>query len=448
MQNKSIVQKIINIPHERYRMLVWIYLFLLIFEGALRKWFLPGLATPLLLVREPIALYFFCISLMKNWFSNPTAIMMIAVATLSSIMTLIFGHQNLFVSLYGWRIYALDFTMVFAIAKVLNRDDVLTMGKYILYCSIPMTILITLQFYAPQSAWVNRGVGGDTEGAGFAGAMGYMRPPGTFSFTSGYVQYQFLVGSFLFYYLVVNNSLPKHLKINSIILWVIAGCYAITIPFSISRTHFFQTFILAAFLISGVILTNRIAMVQKLIGSSIALVFVLALVQVSGIAGTALDAFTDRFTTANEVEGGSSGAQGALLSRIAYSLFQGIPYDAPFWGYGMGLGTNAGAKLAGGANGMFSFFNAESEINRVLNECGILLGGIIIVLRISIAITICKAAYKILTNRKDLLLWMLVPATFLALMQGQWGTPTSMGFTVLLTGFAYTLMKKNSIYEK
>lgn len=38
------------------RKLLWLYFWLLIFEGALRKWILPGLSSPLLLVRDPVAL--------------------------------------------------------------------------------------------------------------------------------------------------------------------------------------------------------------------------------------------------------------------------------------------------------------------------------------------------------------------------------------------------------
>ena len=36
---------------------IWLYFFLWIFEGALRKWVLPSLATPLLIVRDPIAIF-------------------------------------------------------------------------------------------------------------------------------------------------------------------------------------------------------------------------------------------------------------------------------------------------------------------------------------------------------------------------------------------------------
>ena len=51
-------------------------------------------------------------------------------------------------------------------------------------------------FLVPQSAWVNRGVGGDTSGARIQGAMDYFRPPGTFSFTTGVV-------SFMAYWLLI-----------------------------------------------------------------------------------------------------------------------------------------------------------------------------------------------------------------------------------------------------
>ncbi|MFT4061215.1 MAG: hypothetical protein QM642_02540 [Edaphocola sp.] len=422
-----------------YKNLFWAYLLLLIFEGGLRKWVLPGLATPLLLVREPLAIYMFVVAMRNNWLNNLFCGSMISVATLSLVTTLIFGHQNLFVALYGWRIYALDFPMIFIMGRVLNREDILKMGRCALYISIPMTMLIVNQFFSPQSAFVNRGVGGDLEGGGFSGAMGYFRPPGTFSFTSGYIQYQFLVGSFLSYYLVTNKSLKKTLQIKPALLLLMTACYAITIPYSISRSHFFQTLLLLAILFIGVVLINRKDVVRRLLMALCGLAAVLFIVQLTGIAGTGLDAFTERFSQANESEGkGNTGK--AIADRLAYGLFQELPENLPFWGYGIGLGTNAGAKLAGGTSGMFSFFNAESETNRIFNESGLLLGGLIIAVRMALAVFICYYAYKYLRSRKDLLLWMLLPGTAICLVQGQWGIPTSMGFTAIFVGFAHTLI--------
>ena len=160
---------------------VYVYFLFLILEGALRKWFLPGLATPLLVVRDPIALILLIVAWQKNFLPvNIYLITIYCVSILSLITTLIVGHGNLTVALYGLRILLIHFPMLFLIGAIFDQEDVLTLGKLILIISIPMALLIAIQFYSPQSAFVNRGVGGDVEGAGFDGAMGFFRPPGTF----------------------------------------------------------------------------------------------------------------------------------------------------------------------------------------------------------------------------------------------------------------------------
>ena len=96
-----------------YRKAIWAYIILLIFEGALRKWFLPSLATPLLLVRDPIAIWLTLVGLQKGWIKNGYAITMMVIASISFILTLIIGHHNLYVALFGWRIYFFHFPMIF-----------------------------------------------------------------------------------------------------------------------------------------------------------------------------------------------------------------------------------------------------------------------------------------------------------------------------------------------
>ena len=41
------------------RHLIWLYLILWLIEGGLRRWVLPGLSTPLLLVRYPLVKFSF-----------------------------------------------------------------------------------------------------------------------------------------------------------------------------------------------------------------------------------------------------------------------------------------------------------------------------------------------------------------------------------------------------
>lgn len=168
-------------PNRLLKQGIWMYFLLLIFEGALRKWLLPGLATPLLIIRDPIALWL----LVKAWQRgllpsefNMTGMKLIGV--LSIFTGFYLGHGNLFVALFGARIFLLHFPLIFVIGNIFTAKDVIKMGKVTLWVSIFMTILIAFQFNSPQSAWVNRGIGGDMKGAGFAGALGYFRPSGTF----------------------------------------------------------------------------------------------------------------------------------------------------------------------------------------------------------------------------------------------------------------------------
>lgn len=420
-----------------FRKAIWLYIFLLIFEGALRKWFLPSLATPLLVVRDPIVIWLTFKARQRGWLDNPLIILMMGAATLSLVMTLIVGHHNLVVGIFGWRIYFFHFPMIFIMGKVLTRDDVIKIGRFILLVSIPMTFLIAAQFYSPEIAWVNLGVGGEGT-AGFAGVKGYMRPPGTFSFTSGYVMFQGIVGCFLFYYLVMNNTLPKKYRFPLWMLGIMTGCYLFAIPTSISRTNFFQTIVFLAFLFVAALRKDQLKdKFLKFLALGILTVIILYFFN---IGATSIDAFMVRFTSANRVEGGVNGVIGnRYIGGLLGALLQ---LNLPFWGIGLGIGTNVGAKLMGG--NMYSFgFNGEVEWGRIIGESGMFIGILIISIRLFFSLSLLKRAYNCLTRRFDLLPWMLSAGMLLNVPQGQWSIPTNLGFCVLLGGL--TLAATNSI---
>jgi hypothetical protein len=140
---------------------LWLYFVLLVIEGGLRKWFLPGLAAPLLIVRDPVAIWLMWLGFKENIFrSNAYINTAVLLTLLSLITTLVFGHGNLTVAVYGARIMLVQFPLLFLIGRVLDYQDVVKMGKAVLWITPLMTMLIAVQFYSPQSAWVNRGVGG------------------------------------------------------------------------------------------------------------------------------------------------------------------------------------------------------------------------------------------------------------------------------------------------
>lgn len=422
-------------PYVLYRKAIWIYIFLLIFEGALRKWFLPSLATPLLLVRDPIAIWLTIVGLQKGWLNNGYAKAMMIVSSISFLLSIAVGHHNIFVALFGWRIYFFHFPMIFVMGKVLTRNDLLKIGQFMLWISIPMTVLIFMQFHSPQTALVNIGVGGEGT-AGFGGALGYMRPPGTFSFTSGYVSYQAVVGCYLLYYLIMNNSLEKEYQFSKIVLIILVGCYLLSIPTSISRTHFFQTGVFIIFLFIAVVRKDNLKV--KFIKFAAIVVIAFLLLEYSGLGGTSTEAFTARFETANEQEGGMEGVIG---NRYIGGLLRSIiNFSIPVFGYGIGLGTNVGAKIMGG--NMWSFgFNGEVEWGRIIGECGMFIGLTIIGIRLFFSLSVLKKAYSRLTRRFDLLPWMLSAGMMLTIPQGQWAIPTNLGFCILFGGLTLAATK-------
>jgi hypothetical protein len=339
-QNLRIKNHLCQDKNILYKKGIWLYLILLIFEGALRKWFLPAFATPLLVVRDPIVVWLVWVGFQKGWLKNGYAIAMMVVSTISLLLTLLIGHQNLWTALFGWRIYFFYFPFIFVMGKILTRDDLLKMGRFILYLSIPMTLLMVVQFYSPQSAWVNRGIGGDMEGAGFSGALGYFRPPGTFSFISGYVMFQLVTACFLAYYLLKNNDLEKSQQIKPWILWMMLVCYLISIPTSVSRSHFFQTAVVLFFMLTGSFWLKR-QFSKKIIQFIILLGIGIGVLLLTGIVNESMAAFIARFESASASEGG---IEGTLGKRYLGGFLRGLyNEDLPFWGYGLGLGTKAGS---------------------------------------------------------------------------------------------------------
>src|SRR5450432_3921963 len=275
---------------------IWLYFLLLIFEGALRKWLLPGLSSPLLVVRDPIALWLI-FKAIKNGLL-PANVYMLGMAFIGviGVFTAIFlGHGNLVVALFGARMLIIHFPLIFVIGNIFSHKDVENMGKALLLISIPMVVLIAIQFYSPQTAWVNRGIGGDEGGAGFSGAMGFFRPPGTLSFTNGNALFFAFVARFILYFWLN----PKN--INRIILIAATIGLIVAIPLSISRGLFFSVAISVFFAV--------FAMLRKpqLIGRAILISGIgfisLGVLSKTNFFNTSTAAFMSRFETANKMQG-------------------------------------------------------------------------------------------------------------------------------------------------
>ena len=422
-------------PNHILKVGIWVYFFLWVFEGALRKWFLPALSMPLLIVRDPIVLWLIILASRRGLLKfNIYMAGMVFLGVISLVTAVLLGHGNMAVAIYGARTLLLYFPMVFVIGQVFNQEDVILMGRVIVIIAIPMTILIGLQFYSPQSAWVNRGVGGDEAGAGFGGAMGYFRPPGTFSFTNGTTCFYSLLAPFLLYFWLNTK------KINLLILTAATGALVAAIPLSISRGLFFQVGVSVIFLTIAV--SRNPKYFGKILMASFLVIAALMVFSRASFFSTATAAFTDRFEGANDAEGGL--VEGVIGDRFFGTLIKAIAgsSDQSVFGFGVGSGTSLGAKLL---NDDSILMLADFEWMREIGELG-LMGLLVIMLRMGLAIKVSLASYNKLASG-NILPWLMMSVGVLMVAQGQWHQPTALGFCALSGGIWFASFRSATVQK-
>lgn len=406
--------------HSKIKFLIWVYVILLITEGALRKWLLPQFAEPLLVVRDPILLLIYALAILGGVF--PTNVFVIAAGALaaSSVMaSVLAGQNNFLVIAYGIRINYLHLPLMWVMGQVMNRRDVERLGTFLLLIAIPMTLIMVRQFNSPMNAWINRGVGSD-EGGQIFGADGRIRPPGLFAFITGPQLFYPLCAAFFFDQLSGAKRMPWYLLIAS------GVAIAIALPVSISRTVMIGTGIVAAvFLAALPWSSSRLSS----LGRPIILLCVLAaaLSQLPVLKeGTRV--FMMRWDqTELETEGN---AWASLLDRTTRT-FTNVTYyaeQAPLFGNGVGVGSNVGSRLIHGTMG---FTLAEEEWGKILLELGPLLGSAFILFRIWLSLHLGLEAWRALRYEQNVLPLLIWSATVIAIMQGQWAPPTVLGFAVI-----------------
>jgi hypothetical protein len=167
-------------------------------------------------------------------------------------------------------------------------------------------------------------------------------------------------------------------------------------------------------------------------------VLVVAVLSQTSLLADPLEAFTTRIELASEVEGG---AKGTLVDRYLGSMAEAIvgtkSSQAPFFGFGIGMGTNVASNLLSGDRG---FLVSEEEWGRLIGEMGLLLGLTAIVIRLMLMAKIALASYRQIAVG-ELLPWLLVSFGLLTLPQGQWAQPTALGFSALLGGIMIAALR-------
>lgn len=409
----------------KIQLLLWSYFWLLIFEGALRKWVVPGLSDPLLLVRDPICIAAIVLGwpYLMHGINQICIVTLYAIAGLAMVFAMLFGHKDWFTTLFGARILFLHLPLIFLFGAVFTSDEAWKFVKALLLISIPMTVLIAFQFSLPQDHVINIAPGGEGS-AGFSGALDKFRPPGTFSFISGLSNFYGLTAAVFAGWIISGpKPIPKW-------IWLSAGALIFALPLSISRTLLFNYVLVVCMTVFACLLAGK-AIKNFFLGFAIVAIIAFSLSE-TPLFNEANEAFFARWDDATELEGGHRGVVGVLDARVAGVFKDGVDLakESPLLGKGIGMGTNVGAVRVSGELG---FLIAEAELGLIMGELGIFLGTLYILFRVILAF------YLIFLGSKNAIDGNTLPFILSAivlpnLLLGQTSQPTNLGFIIFSAG--------------
>lgn len=411
--------------------LIWLYFWLWIFEGSLRKWVVPQLSAPLLIIRDPVAIGAYFLALRAGIFPKDIftkiIIRLAFISFLGGLATVITSDNNLTLTVifFGLRVNFLHLPLTFLICKVFNLDDVNKLGRWVLLLSVPMAILMVYQFSSSPDNFINRGVAtGMTQ---IASAGGKIRPSGTFSFITGAAQYLSLVASLLLYGLFQNKIYPYWLLIASGIGLVLA----LAVTGSRSAIGLVGV-VLICLMVALLVRPALIAKSYKFLVLVGAIYFGISFVP---FFNEGIEIFSARVESANSVEASSGG----IVARFFNGFLSPFQYSdrIPPLGHGLGMGTNVGAVLL---TGKAQFLLAEGEWGRVIFESGLVLGLLYILLRIALVCWIGWLGIKS-AAAGNILPLLLFGNCGIILLNGQFGYASDLGFAVLGSGLCLASTK-------
>ena len=405
--------------------LFWAYFLLLIFEGALRKWIVPQLSAPLLLVRDPIALLILVEAFRTGKWPQKWAgiigLLTIFFLLLAAAQIIAFGNPGI-AAFYGLRSYLLPFPVAFVMGENLTADDLRRFGRATLWILLPMTALEVAQYRAPIHSFLNKGA---YEGGGqIYYTSAHVRASGTFSFVAGPTSYVPLAAAFILYGLLDDRFSKKWL------LWAATAATILSIPVIGARTVVFELVAVVACL--GLAAILGASQITRVFSIAAPVVAVFVLVSFLPVFSNAVLSFRARFAEADSLEGGSVAraiAHRAIIP-LEYQL-ETTDFTSQLFGIGMGKGAAAITKLM---NGTVTFVAGEGEMGRVLTELGPIWGSAFMLFRLVLALTLLLQSLAAARRQQPLALF-LAPLTFMGLLFSVCEQPTEQGFIVISVAF-------------
>jgi len=334
-----------------------------LFEGAVRKWIWGSATIPLLGLRDLIVVCAVFWGFRYRYFdARATGESILIFWTLLIFVWLaiqmLSGMQPPIVGAIGFRFWVLYLWFALLCAKALNWQDIEYLFKIFALTLLFMVPLALVQFMSPPLSFINKQAGGDDQLI-FIVIKDIVRTSGTFSFTAGYTTYLAFVTPVVLWLMAggLKDSVKPLLRL------LIIGLFFVGVLISGSRGAIITTLFFTGAWFFALLLANKIPKLspaKMLFGLA---GFVVLFFLLFPVMERSYEANTQRFESAAASEDLGGRIIGMYMgSHETWEKFA-------FFGYGIGAGANASRGFMPETNN--GFLLGENEIDRTLNEGGI-----------------------------------------------------------------------------
>jgi hypothetical protein len=366
------------------KLTILFYLFLPL-EGVLRKWVFGDFEQIFGFIRDPILLgIFMAYALRTRGRLTPWVGLFFIFGSMFVAFVLLHGiayGSSPLVMLLGLRSYILYIPLTFILAELLTTADLEKLVKVSLYISIPIALLVVVQFFSPVESALNKGTSDAITGR-FTVIENVVRPYGPFTFVQAQNHFAALMCA------IVLIAWEKRREYTiSLNLLVISSFSTFTMgALSGGRTFFgLALLVCSAYVLAGLTARKSNVGLSRLTAIGVLMIsFFIIFIFV----------FPSSFAAMLERQEVAQSQEGSTLSRAlsAFDISEQMG-SAPAFGYGAGSGSNAAIAIGGQQD----FFLGETEWGRTINELGPYVGSLWILFRVAFTVWLFRRC--IVANR-------------------------------------------------
>lgn len=358
------------------------FLLLLVYDGALRKWILPGAQSVIFILKDAILLGGLLLTLAMGGSSRSRSVPLYVGVLLAAyagwvLIGVANPHvPNLAVGLWGLKTHLLYVSLVVLLPLAMGSTSrtVEVVARAYPWIVIPVCLLAVLQVNSPIDSVINKQIDDSLEAISYFGEKSLIRVSGPFSYISGMGAFLQVMGALGIGLLVLGNRSPAFLAAVVIL--------AFAVPTTGSRS-------VVVFLAAAALL-QLVAAAAAGLATLRSTLYILAAATVAGVlsqfvVGDAWEALHQRYI--ENVEEGQGRVVGAFASAFDFVEMSGLT------GYGTGA-ANLGAVAFTPGVEPFSWLPVrqafEEEQGRLVLELGAIGFALSMTLRLAIVIWACR----------------------------------------------------------